>query len=325
VSFTFYYVAHGWAYAVLCAFVGDYFSRVFVLFATIYPYSDAPALSTNNDAAVVASANVNGAGPETVNSSDAAEQWDDEAVVATLGQKKAVAANSAELLDMKSLDLKRSEQGDIQEKLRVEENKAKLAAAKAGMEKEAQRLKEEKGKKEQGGASTSTATSSRFGAAAAGIASSGGVKWLPPHMRAGGASLSSRMGMGGPGTKLDTEDENLFPDLAAADAILEKQKSHGPAYKVPKKTPVGGGATWGSKMKAANKKIQEAEPEQATKEKGPKVAESEETRAVAPSQATEEASPVEAAPAPAQAAAAQAPIKPKKKKKKDLSTFKAAS
>jgi hypothetical protein len=305
---------------VLFAFVVNNCSCSFSLFSTvIYTCSDAPALSTNNDAA----ANV--ADPAIVNSSDPKEQWDDEALAATLVQKKAVAANSSELLDMKALDLKGSEKGDIQEKLRVEENKAKLAAAKQGMEKEAQRLKDEKEKKEQGGTSTTPSTGSRFGAARAGMA--GGAKWTPPHMRAGGTSLSSRMGMGGPAAKVDTEDENLFPDLAAADAIIEKQKSHGPAYKVPKKTPVGGGATWGSKMKAANKKTQEAssQPEQATKDKGPKVAESQETSAVAPAQATEEAPAVEGASAPAPAAAAKAPIKPKKKKKKDLSTFKAAS
>ena len=158
------------------------------------------------------------------------------------------------------------------------------------------------------------------------MASSGG-KWVPPHLRAGAAPLSSRLGMGPATQKLDTDDENLFPDLAAADAILEKQKSQGPAYKVPKKTPVGGGATWGSKANVANKKIQEAplEPEQATKEEESNVAESEETSAVAPSQATEEAPPTETAKAQAQVTAVKVPIKPKKKKKKDLSTFKAAS
>lgn len=287
---------------------------------------DAPALSTDNDAAVAVSGNMNGADPAAADSNDATEQWDDEALAATLVQKKAVSSNNAaELLDMKALDLKRSEQGDIQEKLRLEENKAKLAAAKAGMEKEAQRLKEEKEKKEQGSSSAAAPTGSRFGAAAAGMTSSGG-KWLPPHMRAGGAPLSSRFGMGPASQKLDTEDENLFPDLAAADAILEKQKSQGPAYKVPKKTPVGGGATWGSKLKKANTEAEEAsEPEQATQEEEPKEAESESTSAVAPAQATEEGAPAEAAPEAAQATAAKAPIKPKKKKKKDLSTFKSAS
>merc|ERR1712151_495507 len=48
--------------------------------------------------------------------------------------------------------------------------------------------------------------------------------------------------------KLDTQDESLFPDLASASAIIEQQqKSQQPAFKAPKKTPVGGGATWASK------------------------------------------------------------------------------
>eukprot|EP00429_Kryptoperidinium_foliaceum_P058915 CAMPEP_0176094266 /NCGR_PEP_ID=MMETSP0120_2-20121206/47238_1 /TAXON_ID=160619 /ORGANISM="Kryptoperidinium foliaceum, Strain CCMP 1326" /LENGTH=308 /DNA_ID=CAMNT_0017428209 /DNA_START=10 /DNA_END=936 /DNA_ORIENTATION=- len=271
---------------------------------------DAPALSSGNEAVPVN----NAAGPDAVESHDAGEQWDDEALAATLAQKKAIAAGGGpELLDMKALDLKRSEQGDIQEKLRVEENKAKLAAAREGMEKEAQRLKEEKEKKDQENSSAKP----RFGAAAASLASSGG-KWVPPHMRAG-ASLSSRLGGGISSTsqKLDTEDENLFPDLAAADAIIEKQKSQTPAYKVPKKTPVGGGATWGSKSKGDSVKSSQtpSEPE-------PKAAQ-------APADAVDtpaEAPAPEPVAAPASAAAAvKAPIKPKKKKKKDLSTFKPSS
>ncbi len=266
------------------------------------------------------STGVNGSDPAVIDSNDAAEQWDDEALAATLLQKKAVAGNNVEILDMKALDLKRSDQGDIQERLRVEENKAKLTAAREGMEKEAQRLKDEKDRKEQ----DTTGTKPRFGAAAAGLtSSSAGGKWLPPHMRAGGASLSSRMGMGGPGSqKLDTEDENLFPDLAAADAILEKQKAQGPAYKVPKRTPVGGGATWGSKVEPASKKGEQSKPEHATQEE-PKSSESEEASAVA-SVPTTEADPVTKTTSVG-AAAVKAPIKPTKKKKKDLSTFKPAS
>ena len=269
--------------------------------------SDAPALSTDNDAEPVSAAVTTA--DAGVESNDAGEQWDDEVMVATLAQKKAVAStNTAELLDMKALDLKRNEQGDIQEKLRLEENKAKLAAAREGMEKEAQRLKEEKEKKEQ----EASAAKPRFGAAAAGMSGAGGGKWLPPHLRGGGSSVASRFsGVTGVPQKLDTEDENLFPDLASADAILEKQKNQGPMYKVPKKTPVGGGATWGSKTKAA-KKVEKAPAEEASVEKTP------EEPAVTETPAPEPAP--EAAPAPT---ATKAPIKPKKKKKKDLSTFKA--
>lgn len=262
--------------------------------------------------------------PVAIDSNDAAEQWDDEALAATLLQKKAVAPNHVEILDMKALDLKRSDQGDIQEKLRVEENKAKLAAAREGMEKEAQRLKEEKERKDQ----DNSGTKPRFGAAAAGLSSSSvGGKWLPPHLRSSGPSMSSRTGMGGLGSqKLDTDDENLFPDLAAADAILEKQKAQGSAYRVPKKTPVGGGATWGSKPDVSKKAEQPpSEPEHATPEELPKSAESEETNAVAPLPAADADPPAKTPLVSSSSTAAKAPIKPTKKKKKDLSTFKPAS
>lgn len=298
---------------------------VFIVYLA-FVHSDAPALSTDNDAMAAASSTVTNAPTDAVatDSNDAGEQWDDEALAATLTQKKAV-ATSAELLDMKALDLKRSEQGDIQEKLRVEQNKAKLAAAREGMEKEAQRLKEEKEKKAQEAAA---AVKPRFGAAAAAAAGRGDI-WVPPHLRGGAAApLNNRGGLGGlrSGTqKLDTEDENLFPDLAAADAILEKQKQQPVAYKIPKKTPVGGGATWGSRPKLNLKKPEEKAPEPVS-EPEPAVQATEKPKEVE-EVATKAAEPVpvaESAPEPAKAAAV-APIKPKKKKKKDLSTFKAAS
>jgi hypothetical protein len=116
------------------------------------------------------------------------------------------------------------------------------------------------------------------------------------------------MGMGpiGTSTKVDTQDENLFPDLKAADAIMEQKKAQQPAFKAPKKTPVGGGATWGSRPKIAlapPKKVEEP-PKPAEPEPEPEV------------------QPEEPKPAASAAAPAAAPIKPKKKKKKDLSTFK---
>jgi hypothetical protein len=279
--------------------------------------SDAPALSTDEIAPVV----VGGDDVAITEANDSTEQWDDEALAATLTQKKAVAAsgNASELLDMKALDLKRSEQGDIQEKLRLEENKAKLAAAREGMEKEAQRLREEKERKEQG---SSASVKPRFGAAAAGMAPGG--TWLPPHMRGGGTALPGRLGMGSSTSqKLDTEDENLFPDLASADAILEKQKSQGPAYKAPKKTPAGGGTAWGSKPKDAP--IKKSEPDQAESVKAvePVVAESSAEMPIAAADSATDAAPAQAADAGA--ANAKVPIKPKKKKKKDLSTFKSSS
>jgi hypothetical protein len=231
---------------------------------------------------------------------DEGDQWDDEALAAALTRKGAVTGTShtTELMDMKA---NRSAQGDIAEKLRVEETKAKLKAAKEGMEKEAQRLKQEKEKKESGKQEASSGNP-RFGAAAVGLA--GGKSWVPPHMRSGGGMMAARMGMGpiGTSTKVDTQDENLFPDLKAADAIMEQKKAQQPAFKAPKKTPVGGGATWGSRPK----KVAEAPKK---KEEPPKPAEPEPEPEAQP----EEPKPV---------ASAAAPIKPKKKKKKDLSTFK---
>jgi len=128
-----------------------------------------------------------------------------------------------------------------------------------------------------------------------------GSKWVPPHMRSGGGLQRVRMGgSAGDSQKLDTQDANLFPDLAVADQILEKQKGHdGVAYKVQKKTPVGGGATWGSRTPIKNPK-KPSEPQPKSPEKEPEVA----------------------APAPAPPVEKK---KPTKKKKKDLSTFKPSS
>ena len=277
-------------------------------------YSDAPALSTEKETSAPAFSE--NAAADTGNN-DANEQWDDEALAATFAKKGAIATsgNTAELMDMKSVDLRRSDEDDIAEKLRIEETKAKLAAAKEGMEKEAQRIKEEQEKKEQEKKDVASA-GPRFGAAAAGMASAGGgmgSKWLPPHMRSsGGGSALARERLGMPAStgnqKLDTQSEELFPDLAAADAIMEQKKQNQPG-KPPKKTPVGGGASWASKSNKKQEKstaVEEAPKEEATTEK--------ETPAEAPAP-TPQAAPAAAAPA-------AAPIKPKKKKKKDLSTFK---
>jgi hypothetical protein len=266
----------------------------------------------------------NAADSTTPDGNDADEQWDDEALAATMTRKGAAVAstNTAELLDMKAFDSKRNEQGDIAEKLRVEETKAQLAAAKAGMEKEAIRLKEEREKKDtgKGGKPEPTGSKPRFGAAAGMM---GGGKWVPPHMRAGGSIMDRPfgMGMGGGGGagKVDTQDETLFPDLASADALLKQQKDQ-PAYMAPKKTPVGGGATWGNRPKLNLKK----KPAQSEAQPEPKP---EEKKAEPEKEAVSEPPPSESAPVPEPAepaAAPKQPIKPKKKKKKDLSSFKAS-
>ncbi len=252
-------------------------------------------------------------------------QWDDEALAAKTRKGAAVVVTAGAttkdlVVETKALSLKTHTAGNEQEviakKLRVEETKAKLAAAREGMEREAQRLKEEKEKKEE------AAASSRFGAAA--TAGSGG-KWVSSRVRNGmGAGWGSRMGASAT-QKVNTEDENLFPDLAAADAILEKQKAEQPAYKAPTKTPVGGGATWGASAAPKTRPKLNLKKKTTPAEEEPKVEEAP-APAPAPEEPKVEEPPVEPTPAPAEAEApapaAPAPLKPKKKKKKkDLSTF----
>jgi len=255
------------------------------------------------------------------------EQWDDAAVAAaTQGRSKGVkadgsAADGGGVLDMKSLDTKRGGQNNIKEKLRVEETRAQLAAAREGMERQAAKLKEEQEKKEQ---VKKEAAMGRFPGASASLAAGGGLggtggKWVPPHMRGGGGTsvgLSSvRMG----GGKLDVQDEELFPDLSAAGKILEqKEKDLQPVYKVAKKTPVGGGATWASRPQLKLTPKTEAPapapaPSSKPDAKPPAVGSVQES----------EAKPSPTAATSSKTAAATTPtVKPTKKKKKDLSTFK---
>jgi hypothetical protein len=299
-------------------------SAFFLLF--VYCNSDAPALSNFQDpgvakvTAAVASAEITGTEDNNQAQADVsktAEQWDDEALAAATYKKGATAAStgSGGLADMKSMDPKRSDQGYIKEKMRVEETKAQLAAAREGMERQAAQLKVDKEKKdEKKQANQGSITSNpRFGAAAASMSAGGtGTKWLPPHLRAGGGGGASMTRAPMPGSiggfqrKVDTADEQLFPDLATADAIIEKQDKDSRA---PKKTPVGGGATWGNKIKKPVVRAPKVEPVTASPIAGK---ESEEPAK------TETAAPVSAAPV------AKAP-KRVVKKKKDLSTFKPGS
>lgn len=187
---------------------------------------------------------------------------------------------------MKNLD-NVVDDSDIKERILKEETKAQLAAAREGMEREAARLKEQKQE-------TTTPQSNRFGNAAA---SMGGSTWLTPHRRGGATSLP------GAGQKLDTQSEELFPDLASADKILErKEKAQQPIYKAPKKTPVGGGATWATKAPVKAATMAEASGETPSSQ----------SRAG------------EAASTPTPIITSGAPVKKavSKKKKKDLSAFK---
>lgn len=283
--------------------------------------SDAPALSNFQDpgvakvTAAVASADIPEDQAQAESNSKTAEHWDDEALAAATYKKGA--ATGSELLDMKSMDPKRSDQGYIKEKMRVEETKAQLAAAREGMERRAAQLKVDKEKKNEKKQANQASIPSnpRFGAAAASMGAAGGggggtgAKWLPPHLRAGGSGVSvprARMpgSIGGFQGKVDTADEQLFPDLATADAIIEKQDRDSRA---PKKTPVGGGATWATKMKKPVVRAPKVEP----------------VSAVASTESEDPAKAETAAPSSA-APVAKAP-KRVVKKKKDLSTFKPGS
>lgn len=282
---------------------------------------DAPALSTDQDPTAPPSLTNTVGGKDGDNARDDDEQWDDAALASTSVARKIVPVHSSavEVLEMKALDSKRTSEVDIAEKLRLKETKAQLAAAREGMEREAAKLKEEQEKKEE----VKSGAGARFSAAASNVG--GTSKWLPPHMRGGGSS-AALPGVRPGSQKLDVQNEELFPDLASAEKILEqKEKQSQPLFKPPKKTPVGGGASWASKapVKTAAPAA-EAEPE--------KVAVEEDT-APAPTldPAGAEASknvaivkpPVSAA---AKVAAASSPSKDiaakKPKKKKDLSTFK---
>jgi hypothetical protein len=345
-----------------------FFSREFTtcpfsFLSAPHRFRDAPALSTDASGGLLASG-VAGLGlggdgdrPAAMDLND--EQWDDAAVVsappASSGRKPASAissssgdaavvgsasSSSAGVLDYKSLAPKRGAGSDnIAEKLRLEETKAQLAAAREGMEREAQKLKEEKERKAQ------VAAAKAAGAGTGGMGGGGmggssiGSRWLPPHLRAGGAGTSSasagvgRFGaaaaMGG---KIDVQSEELFPDLASADKILEQQKEreHQAAIRIPKKTPVGGGATWASKPRQP---ANAAAPASSARHPAPQSTPSEPAQPDSPDPEPQpepdesEPPPVVTAAAATDSAAAAAPKSPpkiaaKKKNKKDLSTFK---
>jgi hypothetical protein len=310
---------------------------------------DAPALSTDHDGSTVSS-NV---AALTLNETKAtegnvSEQWDDEALAATYVRKgtAATGANTAAaLLDIKALDPKRGDQDDIAEKLRVEETKARLAAAREGMEREAQRIKEEREKKEQEKREKEVAT-----------ASSG--KWVPSFRSSAASGGMGRPMLGSSFRKqeLDVQDEKLFPDLASADAMLEQQQrqqhhqQQQQAQKIPKKTPVGAGAAWASRraVKAAAENKEESEAmldETADTSKAPtlngetKLDEAVTTEKASPSvneelegagealkseTATSVSEPVGGTESKEDEESAVKIVR-KKKKKKDLSTFEPAS
>ena len=186
----------------------------------------------------------------TASTNQEPEGWDDEGLAASLLKTKPFSSSNnnnnntsnnthtVELLDMNSLQLKRND--DIAERLRVEETKAQLAAAKAGMEREAARLNAPPSANV---AATPTAMNT--------------TSWVAPHRRGGtgaGMSLSSSSSLRSSHGMLNTTSEELFPDLRTADAILEKQQQQQQQQNQMKPMKVtssiegvGGGATWGGK------------------------------------------------------------------------------
>ena len=143
----------------------------------------------------------------------------------------------AELLDMQALNAKRNVQDDVAERLRIEETRAALARAKEGMAKEAERLAAEKAEKEAKAAARAEAIhgggSSMGGGTGGGVGGGGtGGKWIPSFRSStassasgAGSSIRGPASMGGGAglgfqKSVDMSNEELFPDLAAADLIL---------------------------------------------------------------------------------------------------------
>jgi len=165
------------------------------------------------------------------------DDWD-ESQAAAWGSNTAATNSGAdskvsELLDMQALQVKRNEEDDVAERLRVEETKAQLARAKEGMAKEAERLAAEKAMKEAKAAERKASASQ-----------STGGRWVPAHMRNTGGGVS----VGGGG--LSSTNEELFPDLAAADKILaDKEKQEEEERKrIANSQPIRAPSGWGSRI-----------------------------------------------------------------------------
>jgi hypothetical protein len=185
---------------------------------------------------------------------------------------------------------------DIAERLRVQETRAQLAAARAGMERQAAQLQQAK--------AAAAAT------AAVPAKSSTGI-WVPKS-RASNTTAAPRFGAAA--QQLDAQNEELFPDLATASKILEQQKG-------PKKTTTTSVAPWANTAAAPPKKetAKEAAPR-------PAVVAEEPTPAPVPTPEVVEAPPPPTTISPQAETHAVEPVKKvATKKKKDLSTFKVGS
>lgn len=238
----------------------------------------------------------------------------------------------AELLDMQTL---KNQDMDVAERLRIEETKAQLARAKEGMAKEAERIEKEKKEKEE------KAAARQMGVVSEGGAGGGSGKWVPSHLRGGGSSIRGPAVMGGV-KQPNVADEELFPDLAAADKILAEKKEK------QEKIAVGGGggirapSGWGNRGPGGGAAASSRQPlnlAPRTEERKPlnlapptNKKEEEAVVAAAPEKEEKKEEADVAAPAPdavvPEEKTEEAPkkdIKLKKKKKKDLSSFKPSS
>lgn len=331
---------------------------------TTSAHVDAPEISADKDVATqLGGLGLGGAEKETGD-----DQWADSQGGGWGSNNNGAAATGpsgdskvAELLDMNALKAKRNEQDDVAERLRIEETKAKLAKAKEGMAKEAERLKEEKANKGFKAVGPTRGPAAMGLGAAMGGGGAGG-KWVPSHMRSTGAGGASRFGMGsatrGPASMeassgagggfqkpVDMANEELFPDLASADKILadkEEQEKQEQARMASSqaRAPTGWGARpsmgAGAAAPAARKPLNLAPAPVERKPLNLASAKKTEEEAEPKKEEKKEEEPkpaAEAAPAesPAAAPAAAAPAEKKekkvlkKKKKKDLSTFKPKS
>lgn len=270
--------------------------------------------------------------------------WEDPIV--TVAPTSNVKKNAvAELLDMNALRNERMDQDNIAERMRVEETKAALAAARTGMKNEAKRLKEieenkrnaeeerkaaierKRQEKEQEAFSSGGGGGNRFGVAAANV---GGVKWVPPHMRGAKTRVTGSAISSGSSKLVDTKDAMDFPDLASANAAVEAEKKQEKERlerqrQKAKKPSIKPG--WGAPI-SKSMKINKEQEKETKKDPEPTVTESTSAAAPAPAPTSAENKPLPSddgsssvANTPSAVTPKKVPLK-KKKKKKDLSTFK---
>lgn len=238
---------------------------------------------------------------------------------------------------------------NIAERLRVEETKAQLAAAREGMERQAASLRlEQETKKAAAASGGGVAGSGGIRGGRGGGTGAGGGIWLPPHLRNTGGITSSG-GIGSSTTmgslrsrmthqKLDVADNELFPDLASAEKILEASKpKKGVGKLAPKKSfTAPGGATWANKTsveaapetKETANVAKQSSPEntvESTKDGEDGVVLAEETKELNLVVNEENVAAVVAPEVSAHEGALAVKKALTKKKKKDLSTFKSAS